>query len=501
MIFMIVVSGVVAAAMYVWTSVTLGRVFATFGSDPAKAWIPLVNLVVLFQLAGKSGAQVIVLIIPVYGLVVLYKVLRELTTVFGRPAKLALIGVLVLPIWAGALTGGVTAKAVASRGKAMPRRGVDSLFGSSSQHPVPSSRQPVPVSVPDFPQSPLPSFGQPAPAPQGYQGAPAMPTQQPRHAEPAAQPAVAQPVPAQPFVTPTSPAAQPVAAQAVVAQQVVQPVVAQPVVEPAVVQPVAPAPSVAPAQPVVVEPAAVQPAQPVAAQGDQPHLVAPMLSPLDQAGPVADAQPAQPGSGAPTMGNPAPAPTPPVAQPAPAPAPLVAAPVPERAGGPALLIPPVVQDSRWAGPAEMVGDGAAPVVPLAPVGEAVMTPPTHTPDVAEHTVFINRKAQQQWSLVLEDGRTFAVWGSSVVVGREPTATESGVQMLAIPDDTRTISKMHARFDLANGVWSVTDLGSTNGIVVTGTDGRAFSVRRGGTSVVGNKLKLGSVAMRLVPGSQ
>ncbi len=115
----------------------------------------------------------------------------------------------------------------------------------------------------------------------------------------------------------------------------------------------------------------------------------------------------------------------------------------------------------------------------------------------DHTVVIDRTSSRPWSLVLEDGRSFDLWASSVVVGREPVATADGVQMLAIPDDTRTISKRHARLDLVDGAWQVTDLDSTNGVVVTSTDGRAVSVRSGRVSVVDSQLVLGSVAMRLV----
>ncbi|MCL2422978.1 MAG: DUF5684 domain-containing protein [Micrococcales bacterium] len=472
MVFMIVVSSVVATAMYVWTSVTLGRVFGALGSEPVKAWLPLVNMVVLFRLADRSGWQVLALVVPVYGLVVMYQVLHHLTTAFGRPGKLAGIGVLVLPIWAGAVTGGVNAKVVASQGKAMSQRGVDSIFGgSSAQHPVPSGPEPDPTPSPSFPQPQTPPAQQAVAQQAAAQHAAQQAAAQQAAAHQAAQQAAAQQAAQQ--------AAAHQAAQQAVAQQAAQQVAAHQAAAQQAAQQAAAyqAAQQAAAQQAVAQQAAQQAAAQQAAAQQAAAQQAAAVQPV--------AQPAQPAVVQPV--------TPQAAQPAPV-APAASQSTPA-SGRPALLLPTVVQDSRWSGPADQADGGAAPA-PVHPVGEPVA--PVQVADVADHTVVVNRRSQHPWSLVLDDGRAFDVWGSSVVVGREPTATDTGVQMLAISDDTRTISKMHARFDLVEGAWSVTDLNSTNGIVVTGSDGRSFSVRRGGTSVVGNKLKLGSVGMRLTP---
>ena len=71
-------------------------------------------------------------------------------------------------------------------------------------------------------------------------------------------------------------------------------------------------------------------------------------------------------------------------------------------------------------------------------------------------------------------------------------------MLAVSDETCTISKVHARLDLVDGAWQITDAGSTNGIIVTHA-GRAYTVPSGTSAAVDEQFVLGSVGMRLVPG--
>ena len=502
---MTLVSLFVAAGLYAWSGVTLGKVFRALGGAPGKAWVPVVGQVEMLRLAGRPAWQVIVLlVVPGFNLVVYYQVLRELTRMLGRPERLALIGVVVLPIWAGAVVaGGATApKGVAAQETTGGSRqlGVDSLFGlSPSSQPGAVSPYAAPVAYPAAGcAAPVdPALGYAPPGPQGV----------PHACPAAAYPEPAVPVAAQALVPAqqAAPVFQPVPAQAVAPQAVGQPVAAQPfAVQPVVAPPVA-------VQPVALPPAAVPPAvvgQPVPSVGQQAPVL--LFPPPVQDSPWST----PPGHAEPSSVTPA---APGHAVPAPAVAPVPASaggarPVPNQTPGPRpepvpqpqpTIAQPVM--SPEAVPVSVVAPQPAPPskVPTPQQGTArpALKPvPSPEPgfDASDHTVVIDRVSTRPWALVLEDGRSFDLWASSVVVGREPTATDMGVQMLAIPDDTKTISKMHARFDLVDGVWQVTDLGSTNGIVVTGTDGRAFSVRSGRTSVVGNQLVLGSVAMRLVP---
>jgi pSer/pThr/pTyr-binding forkhead associated (FHA) protein len=118
----------------------------------------------------------------------------------------------------------------------------------------------------------------------------------------------------------------------------------------------------------------------------------------------------------------------------------------------------------------------------------------------EAAIQTDRSTFSPWTLSLGDGRVFAVRAPSVVVGRRPTASIPGVQALAVADATRTLSRNHARLDLVDGVWRVTDLGSTNGVVVTDTDGKEMKAAPGSPTPVYRYVAFGSVEARLVAGS-
>ncbi|MDO5053631.1 MAG: FHA domain-containing protein [Pseudoclavibacter sp.] len=71
----------------------------------------------------------------------------------------------------------------------------------------------------------------------------------------------------------------------------------------------------------------------------------------------------------------------------------------------------------------------------------------------------------EWSLVLADGVTMPVYGE-VVVGRNPDGTgHPGASLAAVADETRTMSKTHARFFIADEALRIDDLGSTNGVAL------------------------------------
>ena len=55
-------------------------------------------------------------------------------------------------------------------------------------------------------------------------------------------------------------------------------------------------------------------------------------------------------------------------------------------------------------------------------------------------------------------------GGSAVIGRKPadTALAMGVQAIEVADDTRSVSRVHLFLDLAEGVITVGDAGSSNG---------------------------------------
>lgn len=109
---------------------------------------------------------------------------------------------------------------------------------------------------------------------------------------------------------------------------------------------------------------------------------------------------------------------------------------------------------------------------------------------------VARRRGVRRSLVLDDGRTFALSGASVVIGRNPIG-DPGEQRLAISDTTRTLSKTHARLVVHEDEWRLTDLHATNGVVVVGDDGTE-TLLDPGESVIGNgRFILGEVGMHVV----
>lgn len=139
---------------------------------------------------------------------------------------------------------------------------------------------------------------------------------------------------------------------------------------------------------------------------------------------------------------PVPAPAAPVAQPAPAPV-APAAHVPAAAGPVAPAVPAPV--------------APAPVVPAAPASApapASPAAPASAPGVRA-------------TVVIDDGRRIEVRGATLF-GRAPAplAGEGAVQLVPVPDDTRSVSKTHlALLPARRGVVAV-DRGSTNGSSVT-----------------------------------
>jgi len=165
------------------------------------------------------------------------------------------------------------------------------------------------------------------------------------------------------------------------------------------------------------------------------------------------------------------------------PPPVVAAPV---------VVPsaPEIPAQPWA----PIGPGPVTSLPAAPDEDVV--PAEAAPDELDRTVVVDRRPVVPWRLVVDGGPTFRLSGSSAVLGRRPSGSGAGSQEIAVPDSTRTLSKVHARLDLADGVWTVTDLNATNGVIVIEADGSENLLDPGASAVVRDRFVLGKVAMRL-----
>jgi hypothetical protein len=201
------------------------------------------------------------------------------------------------------------------------------------------------------------------------------------------------------------------------------------------------------------------------------------------------------GAGAPSF------PAPPPVQMVPPPPPgLISPPVTPRTA--AASQPWISLDRPPAPPSATPPPAAAPPAAPPPPALTVEGPPppslvaTENPDELDRTVVVDRRPVVPWHLVIEGGPALRLVGSRVVLGRRPAGAGGDAQELAIPDSTRTLSKVHARLELAAGVWTITDLHATNGVIVIEADGTEQLLDPGASAPLHGRFVLGKVAMRV-----
>lgn len=240
-----------------------------------------------------------------------------------------------------------------------------------------------------------------------------------------------------------------------------------------------------------------------------PPLPSPVAPLLVSPAPVAPAPVApEPANVEPVVVAPAP-----VAAQAPVPAPMFIAPPPEPLATEPIVTGPRDDFSRWA-PKPQASE--APLRAESPVVEPLLGHdarvnvaelPTIIPsqhlgvldaedDEFDRTVVVDRRPVVQWRLTTDTGVTLPLKSNSVVLGRKPSSNDVAVDAVVVPDETRTLSKYHARLDLRDGVWTVTDLHSTNGVILVTADGSEIELPAGGSAVLEEQFILGNVSLKL-----
>ena len=81
-------------------------------------------------------------------------------------------------------------------------------------------------------------------------------------------------------------------------------------------------------------------------------------------------------------------------------------------------------------------------------------------------------------------------------GRSPTPTSPMRSSSPISDETRTMSKTHARLELRGDEWVIVDLGSTNGVLFATVHGHGGRGSPGVPERVGERFLLGDAEVRL-----
>ncbi|MGN7970319.1 DUF5684 domain-containing protein [Microbacterium sp. 22296] len=118
-------------------------------------------------------------------------------------------------------------------------------------------------------------------------------------------------------------------------------------------------------------------------------------------------------------------------------------------------------------------------------------------DALDRTV-VTRRKRIPWTLVPPAGAPIALTSGVVILGRRPgpDADHPDAQLIAISDETRTVSKTHARLQLRGEVWYVTDLDSTNGVLFATLMGTEVEAPRGEEIEAGERFFLGDAEVRL-----
>jgi hypothetical protein len=106
-------------------------------------------------------------------------------------------------------------------------------------------------------------------------------------------------------------------------------------------------------------------------------------------------------------------------------------------------------------------------------------------------------------LILDDGQQAELMSHNLL-GRDPVVAdgEGAAQLVAVQDESRSVSKTHLAVTYANGAWHVVDRHSTNGVSLVGADGVERPVAVGEATEVpaGATVRFGARSFCIVAGS-
>ncbi|QIG38601.1 FHA domain-containing protein [Microbacterium sp. 4R-513] len=525
-------STLVVLLIYVWTAIALSAVFRKSGEAGWKAWVPILNIVVLLRLGGLSGWLVLLFIIPILGWICLIIAVYRINVAFGHGGGMTVLAWFLFPVWATVLGFGSdrwVGREEAARG---PVR--TALPDVPPPPPLPGDGRRATTAY--SPVAPPPAYGRP-PSPAGASAAPAAV----RTA--ASSPAASAPV-AAPAAGWTPPPLPPQAASAAVTgvpgggtstAGTDRPVFEAPVAAPAVpvrsadpgddddsdeasgipvsslprrtrtplpepeweVEDDADPPSDEPSwdvdfggaastsevtDAVTNAPAPISAAPRRAVQPDDEPVIMPRRAVPSPEADADEAAPEPPVTSVPTAPTPAAAMREPWA-PAASPVPTEGEAFPESSG-------PV---SAIAGAPDAGGPRSA----LSSVSALHTRPHIPEEDELEATVVARRK-RTAWTLVDASGTRIPLTSDVVLLGRRPAADPEfpGAQLVSLDDDTRTISKTHARLELRDDKWYITDLDSTNGVLFTTLMGTEVAATPGEQTEAGETFLLGDAEVSL-----
>jgi hypothetical protein len=205
-----------------------------------------------------------------------------------------------------------------------------------------------------------------------------------------------------------------------------------------------------------------------------------------------------------------------VSAPVAAPAPLVVAAPPAPPALSVVSAPVAAPVNPWAPPAPVVQASTAPVpapirtvfpVEVAAQVSAVIpfaARAAHASDVAEdesedddETMIVVRR-MKPWTLETEHGLKVSLTKPVVLLGRNPArgGAHLDAQLVPLHDPGKTVSKTHARLDFVDGAWGISDLHSTNGVVLIDGGGFENELDAGASAPLTDRFLLGELAARI-----
>jgi hypothetical protein len=465
-----------ALLIYVWTAIALSALFRKSGEQAWKGWVPILNIVVLLRLGGLSGWLVLLFIIPIAGWIALLIAVHRINVSFGYGGGMTVLAFFLFPVWASIVGFG-------------PERWVGREV---TRHPGPVRSTMTAAAETPSAQSPAVTAYSPTAPP-------------PAHGRPVAQP-------------PASPAA-------VRGGWTPPPLPPQPVAS-------APGHAVSAPRPSAGDAPRSAPVDSVPTAGEYP---APAFmrrtrtppEPLEDA-PDADEEwsfDVGPGSatsevtgavtGAPAPVSAAPARSRPAGE-GPDPVESEGAPPPvtqvPAASGQVAREPWAPSHSPLPGEGEVFPESSGPVSAIAGAPDAggprsalssvsAMHTRPHIPeddDDLDETI-VARRNRTPWVLVGPARARIPITSETVILGRRPARDPAfpDAQLISLDDDTRTISKTHARLELRGERWFITDLDSTNGVLFATLMGTEVAATPGEATEAGDRFLLGDAEVSLV----
>ena len=512
-------------ALYVWIAASLSAVFRKAGEPGWQAWVPVLNVIVLLRLGRLSAWWALLLVVPVIGTAILAVIVwiacHRINAEFGVGAGMTVLAILLFPVWSSILGWGSARWLGHDRRAPGPVRGdagrLDGRIGSPAFAGLPAAGQTGTVQA----APPVPSI-----APVSPFGAGGVPLDN---------------IPPRPTSFPAAPpAGWPAATAATPAPAAV------------------PAPAI-PAIPASPEPAIVTRVPSAASGADDPGLADDEGPVRRRTGPVIVSEVPISPDGTPPPGSaghdssripftgtvplhadhsPRDVPAGPRRavmpdsveddghlletrdEPPAHSVPAIHAPYPGRdPWAPPDGEPPVRTPRYSPGPAEVGFSETSAEVSAVAAAPSVGTPMAARSSVSslrdepelpeaenafDETIIAARR-RTPWMLTPPLGAPIPVTSDVLIVGRRPSSDPSfaHAQLVPIADETRTMSKTHARLEHHDDGWTIVDLDSTNGVVLVRPDGTEVELMSGRPEPVTDSFLLGDAELRLTrsPGAE